>query len=199
MPTDCQAGLDCVPCASAGAKCLGNMCWTTGVSSSSGCTAQGNPCTMSNGSKGQCTSWGNGIFGCSSLTSSPDQGAGTANSDYSVPSSDYNPGTGTKCGAGFTESAGVCFPTGTNLPDPSGGITTIITNILYWILSIFGVLAIIAFVISGIQYILSTGDEKMIDKAKSSMKWSIVGVVVALSGLIIIYAIDRMLRGSGNF
>ena len=94
---------------------------------------------------------------------------------------------------------GVCFPTSTNLPDPSGGLITIITNILYWILSIFGILAIIAFIISGVQYVLSTGSEETIDNAKRSMKWSIVGVAVALSGLVVIYAIDKMLRGYSNF
>jgi hypothetical protein len=105
----------------------------------------------------------------------------------------------TTCASGFENVSGVCFPTGTSLPDPAGGVVSIISNVMYWILSIFGILAIIAFIISGIQYILSTGSEEMIDTAKRNMKWSIVGVGVALSGLIIIYAIDAMLRGSSNF
>lgn len=96
-------------------------------------------------------------------------------------------------------SSGVCFPSSTSLPDPSGGVVQIINNVLTWILSIFGVLAIISFVISGMQYILSVGDEKTIDTAKRNIKWSIVGVVVALTGLVIIYAIDKMLRGTPNF
>lgn len=101
------------------------------------------------------------------------------------------------CGVGYEEDMGACFPAGTNLPDSD--VITIITNIMYWILGIFGFLAIIAFAISGIQYILSVGDEKSIDTAKRSMKWSIIGVVVALSGLVIIYAVDRMLRANSNF
>jgi lysylphosphatidylglycerol synthetase-like protein (DUF2156 family) len=104
-----------------------------------------------------------------------------------------------ECGAGFESQAGVCIPSETGLPNPSGGIVQIITNIMYWILGIFGVLAVIAFVIAGIQYILSVGDEKAIDTAKRSMKWSIVGVAVALSGLIIIYAIDGMFSATPNF
>lgn len=105
----------------------------------------------------------------------------------------------TRCGNGFEEIRGVCFPSNTNLPDPSGGVVQIITNVLNWLLGIFGILAIIAFVISGIQYILSAGDEKMIDTAKRNMTWSIVGVVVALAGMVIIFAIDKMLRGTANF
>jgi len=96
-------------------------------------------------------------------------------------------------------SSGVCFPSGTSLPDPSGGVVQIISNVLVWILGIFGVLALIAFTISGMQYILSVGDEKTIDAAKRNMKWSIVGVIVALSGVVIIYAIDKMLKGTATF
>jgi len=117
-----------------------------------------------------------------------------ANPTDSTANSTTNIATNMDC-----DSNGICFPTETGLPDPSGGVATIVSNILYWILSIFGILAVIAFVVSGIQYILSTGNEKMIDTAKRSMTWSIVGVAIALSGLIIIYAIDKMLRGYNNF
>ncbi|MFA5777569.1 MAG: pilin [Parcubacteria group bacterium] len=232
--SDCQEGLGCVSCASAGAKCLGSMCWPEG-GNSTGCISQGDPCIMSNGSNGQCISWGNGAYECSSLTSSPDQNTGTTNSDYSVPDSNYNPGacpdpskeyrdysgncvpyeSGYEAASGGNTtggtsaqnsnnpnldcSSGVCFPISTNLPNPSGGVVGIITNILYWLLSIFGMLAVIAFVISGIQYIFSVGDEKAIDTAKRSMKWSIVGVVVALSGLVVLYAIGGILSATPNF
>jgi len=82
---------------------------------------------------------------------------------------------------------------------PSGSIYQIAYNVLYWILAIFGFLAVIGFVISGIMYIVSTGDDEVIKKAKSYMFNCIIGVVVALSGLVIIYAIDRALRGYANF
>lgn len=90
-----------------------------------------------------------------------------------------------------------CYPSNTNLPDSN--MKTIVTNLLNWILGIFGMLAVIAFVVSGIQYILSTGDERTMDTAKRNMTYSIIGVVVALSGLIIIFAIDKALRGTSYF
>jgi hypothetical protein len=105
--------------------------------------------------------------------------------------------TTAKCGSGYTETNGVCFPSQTNLP--SSDVKTIVTNILYWMLGIFGVIAIIAFAISGFQYLMSAGNESMIETAKRNMVWSIVGVVVALSGLVIIYAIDAALRGDSVF
>jgi hypothetical protein len=82
---------------------------------------------------------------------------------------------------------------------PSGSIYYIIYNILYWILGIFGLLAVIGFVISGIMYIVSVGDDDTMKKAKSYMLYCIIGVVVALSGLVIVYAIDKALRGYSNF
>lgn len=94
-------------------------------------------------------------------------------------------------------SSGICYPINTNLPDSD--MKTIVTNFLNWILGIFGILAVIAFIISGIQYIISTGNERMMDTAKRSMVYSIIGVVVALAGLIIIFAIDKALRGTSSF
>lgn len=107
------------------------------------------------------------------------------------------PLTAAKCSAGFEEVGGVCFPTQTGLADTD--VKSIVTTILYWLLGIFGVLAIIAFAISGVQYLISAGNEDMIETAKRNMTWSIVGVIVALSGLVIIRAIDTALKGQTFF
>jgi len=64
-------------------------------------------------------------------------------------------------------------------------------------LGIFGLLALIAFIISGGQYLLASGDDKMIETAKKNMTYSIIGIIVALSGFIIIRAIDAALRATG--
>jgi len=77
---------------------------------------------------------------------------------------------------------------------PQGSVFGIISNILVWLLGILGILGVIGFVISGIIYLLSTGDETMIERAKKAMQWSIVGIIVALLGVVIIQAIDLMLR-----
>ena len=83
---------------------------------------------------------------------------------------------------------------------PEGTITSIITGLLNWLLGIFGVLGVIGFVIAGIIYLLSTGDETAITRAKSAMIWSIVGIIVGLSGFLIMQAIVALLGGaSRNF
>lgn len=78
---------------------------------------------------------------------------------------------------------------------PSNSIHNIIFTIFIWLLGIFGFIGIIGFVISGIMYLTAAGNDTQITKAKDAMKWSIIGVVVGLVGLIIIQAVDAALRG----
>lgn len=97
---------------------------------------------------------------------------------------------------GYTLLSGVCVPSDTGLSDAD--ISVIAKNVMLWLIGIFGALAVIAFIISGIQYLTSAGDEKSIETAKRNMKWSIVGVIVGLSGLIIIMAVSMLLSGTGG-
>lgn len=102
-----------------------------------------------------------------------------------------------ECEPGFSPHAGVCFPDNTGLSEKP--LDQIIKNLMQWMLGIFGFIAIIAFVVSGIQYLTSAGDEKSLETAKRNVKWSIVGVIVALSGFLIIQAIDAMLNVKDKF
>lgn len=99
------------------------------------------------------------------------------------------------CDSG-TIVGGVCLPSDTGLPDPVGGISQIISNILSWLLGIFSVIAIAAFVISGIQYLTSAGEEDQITTAKRNTKYALLGIVIGLSGFIIVQAINSALGGT---
>jgi hypothetical protein len=96
-----------------------------------------------------------------------------------------------------TIKAGVCIPSGTGLSSDS--VLALLTSFMYWLLGIFGMLGIIAFVISGVQYLAATADEKMAEEAKRNMRYSAIGIIVALSAFIIITAIDQALLGSTYF
>lgn len=65
-------------------------------------------------------------------------------------------------------------------------ITHILFNVLQFLLSIAGIVAIIALVFSGIFYLTSGGDEKRIASAKHAALWSVVGIAVVLSALVIV-------------
>ncbi|KKW05618.1 MAG: hypothetical protein UY41_C0045G0004 [Candidatus Moranbacteria bacterium GW2011_GWE1_49_15] len=103
-------------------------------------------------------------------------------------------GGGAGCEGDFENIGGGCFPVVEGLS--TAPIYDIISGFLIWVMAIFGILSIMAFVISGIQYVTSAGDESQIDTAKRNMKWSSVGVLVGLSGFIIIQAISRALTGA---
>ncbi len=103
------------------------------------------------------------------------------------------------CPAGYSDTtgAGVCIPTTSGLS--SASVSYILEIFMKWLLGILGFLGVIAFVISGIQYLTSAGDDDTISTAKRNMKYSIIGVVVALSGYIIIQAVTTALSGTSSF
>jgi len=78
---------------------------------------------------------------------------------------------------------------------PSESILGIVQNILYWLLGILSAVALIGFIISGIMYLTAAGDETQAGKAKKAMLYSIIGVIVGLSGFVIYQAAMYMLNG----
>lgn len=101
--------------------------------------------------------------------------------------------------SGFESVNGISFPTNTGLPDPEGGVIQILENFFSWLLAIFFILSIGAFIISGIQYLIAAGDEDTVKIAKRNMKWSIVGVLVGMSGWIIMQAVGNALNANPFF
>ncbi len=82
---------------------------------------------------------------------------------------------------------------------PTGSIIGIIASTMNWLLAILGFLGIIGFVIAGILYLTAAGDEDQIGKAKNAMMYSIIGVIVALMGFVIIQAVQAWLGTSSSF
>lgn len=81
---------------------------------------------------------------------------------------------------------------------PNASIYDIIKTTMNYLLAILGFIAIIGFVIAGILYLTAAGDEKRIGSAKNAMTFSIVGVIVALVGYVIVSAVDSWLNASSN-
>jgi TRAP-type C4-dicarboxylate transport system permease small subunit len=71
-------------------------------------------------------------------------------------------------------------------------IKSIAINTLNFLLSVFGVLAIIALVIGGGMYLTAYGDEKKIDSGKKIVTYAIIGIVVALSALVVVRQIANL-------
>jgi hypothetical protein len=81
---------------------------------------------------------------------------------------------------------------GLSTQEPEG----IIEKLLLWLLSVLAILSVLAFVISGVMFLISGGNEKMTSQAKDYIKYSVIGLVVALCGYIIVKFINDVLMGS---
>ena len=81
---------------------------------------------------------------------------------------------------------------------PQGSLIGIVEQTMYWLLGLVGFLGIIGFVIAGVLYLTAAGDEDQIGKAKNAMMYSIIGVIVALLGFIIIQAVTAWLGGASS-
>jgi hypothetical protein len=79
---------------------------------------------------------------------------------------------------------------------PGGTVSGIIVSLMNWLLILVGVVAVIAFLIAGILYLTSAGDDNKMEKAKGAMIASIIGIIVALSGYIALQAITTWLDGT---
>jgi hypothetical protein len=97
--------------------------------------------------------------------------------------------------AGAQWSAGQNNAAASGLPTDS--ISGIIGRTMNWLLMILGFIGIIGFVIAGILYLTAAGDEDQIGKAKNAMMYSIIGIIVALMGFVIINAVSGWLS-AGN-
>ena len=65
-------------------------------------------------------------------------------------------------------------------------LSQIARNVLDFLLSIVGVLAIIMLVVGGIMYLTAAGNEDQLDSGKKIVKYSIIGIAVALASLVIV-------------
>lgn len=114
------------------------------------------------------------------------------------------------CPPGTTLDGGTCLPTNVGLSTGtistsfgsifsfsnicfSGPVLCVLATFLSWILTVLGVVTVISFVIAGLQYMFALGNPKGIETAKAHMTWSIVGLIVALSGVIAIIQINSWL------
>lgn len=82
---------------------------------------------------------------------------------------------------------------------PKSSLMDIISNIMQWLLTAVGIAGVIGFVIAGLLYLTAAGDEKKIATAKQAMLASIIGVIVAIAGVVALNVAKSLLGGTQNF
>ncbi|MDA3814960.1 MAG: pilin [Patescibacteria group bacterium] len=77
--------------------------------------------------------------------------------------------------------------------DEATPLAQILTNDLSFLLTIIGIIALISFVVAGFQYLTSAGDKNKADNAKKIIFYSIIAILVAGSGAIIVRQVFAIL------
>ena len=67
-------------------------------------------------------------------------------------------------------------------------------NILFFLLSIAGIIAIISLLVSGVIYFFSAGDENRAESAKKSAKNAILVIILLSAGMILVKLIGKILN-----
>ncbi|MEX1997678.1 MAG: pilin [Candidatus Andersenbacteria bacterium] len=92
-------------------------------------------------------------------------------------------------------SAGVTPFLGTQGGSLSGAIQTIV-NVM---LMIVGVIAAVMLIIGGVRYIISQGDEDQTEKAKNTILYALIGlIVIGLSAVIINFVLGAVAGNPGG-
>lgn len=75
----------------------------------------------------------------------------------------------------------------------SDSLTTVIKNIINTLLFITGSIAVIIIIISGLRFVTANGDSASVSKAKNSIIYSLIGLVVAVSAYAIVnFILDQL-------
>lgn len=74
-------------------------------------------------------------------------------------------------------------------------IGEIFTSVIEILLVIISVLALASLIYGGYQYITSSGNPEAAQKAKSSITWGIIGLILAFASFIIVNFIYTSLTG----
>jgi len=71
-------------------------------------------------------------------------------------------------------------------------VGNIFTNLLKWILTVAGSIALVALIVTGISYMTSMGSVEKAKKAKKAVLWIISGLILILISYAILVIIDNV-------
>ncbi len=101
------------------------------------------------------------------------------------------------CGDGWTSD-----PTGTTCikkDPPSGDLWGVINTVINVILAIVGVIAVFMIILGGIQYSTSAGDPGKVKKAKDTILYGVIGLVIALLAFAIVnFVLTNVFSGNNS-
>lgn len=79
-----------------------------------------------------------------------------------------------------------------SLPKASASSSTVQT-VIQITLSVFGAIALLMITIGGFRYVVSRGDPQAVAKAKNTILYAVIGLVVALMAQVIVIFVTKAL------
>lgn len=85
------------------------------------------------------------------------------------------------------------------LPDEAGvdDIKDLIVNLILVVLDFILLVAVVYVIIAGIRLIVSGGDEGQKDKAKNTIIYVIIGIIIVLFARVIVSLVNNLFGGAG--
>ena len=88
-------------------------------------------------------------------------------------------------------------PVGNETED--GNLMGNVTNILNAVIGVLGIIAVVVIIIGGVTYMTSSGDAGKVKKAKDTILYGVIGlVVVALAFAIVNFVIGNIINGAAS-
>lgn len=81
------------------------------------------------------------------------------------------------------------IPNIADTPDPgtgTGGVRSVIINVLNVVLSFLALLAVVFIIVAGIRLIVSGGNDEAKDKAKNTILYAVIGLIIVLLARVIV-------------
>jgi len=75
-------------------------------------------------------------------------------------------------------------------------VSEILLTFIDWAIKIIGLLGVIIFIYGGFTYLTAQGESSSLEKAKRIIIYGIVGIAVAVLGLVVVRTIDGIIKGS---
>ena len=88
--------------------------------------------------------------------------------------------------ADYSYKEGIEAAKSEGVPGELTGESGVVTNIINGVLYVVGILAVVMVIIGGVQYTTSGGDQAAVTKAKNTILYGIVGLVIAILAYAIV-------------
>ena len=101
---------------------------------------------------------------------------------------------------GFAQDFAGPTPNVGGLPDASSpdDVRQVIIDILAAVLNFLALIAVVVIIIAGIRLIVSQGEEEQKEKAKKTIFYAVIGLIIVLFARVIVSLITVYLAGSIN-